>query len=716
MQALADAPPVDMRVTRALIHHQMCLVASMTTPVQSTDLVIRGYLPESVLAPEAQWKKLTPDERNDLAQARLQACAAALETALIAAVVEVSEYLTVCTAEGLEPNLRRLKDQLASGELDLESLEDLLAQSLTDLRAARRQRYLAAEIARTVKLADYPESFAAVHRPRRLIAVLGPTNSGKTYDAFKRLACARSGVYLGPLRLLALEAFTRLNEEFGVSASLITGEERRLVEGSRVTASTIEMLDTGKPIEVAVLDEVQLLTDPDRGWAWTQAVVGVDADEVWLLGALSAEPAIRALAQRLGLPLEVRKKERKHPLTVADRALAEHPQQALIRARPGDAFVVFSRRDALNLRDDLLAHQHSVACIYGALSPEVREREARRFASGEADLLVCTDAVGMGLNLPIQRVIFTSVQKYDGTDRSELPVALLQQIGGRAGRYGHQTAEEGVVVGLTPSEHQVVVRLMRAKQEMLPTSGFMVTPGAQYLEQLAQLSGDSRLAVLLSLFTLHCDQGDRFFQPHVPEEQQARAVQLDRLGNLPLRVKHIFSMAPMAANHEDLDHAWYSWARQVNQGKTVRLNFLAPDPEKASLEEAETTVRILAAYRWFGHRMPEVFVDHAAADAVLGPWISAVDEHLKSRRKQGVGGGRKGLPSWYWGSATPLAGKGHKAVEAAQDAAPKSRRRSKPSKGAPAGKSARQPAGKPGAKRSLEAPSSARRPRRPKRT
>lgn len=718
MQALADAPSVDMRVTRMLIQHQMCLVASMNTPVQSTDFVIRGHLPESVLATEAAWRKLTPPERRELEDALLVECGPELEAALIAAAVDVSEYLTVCRAEGLEPNLRRLKDQLSSGELNLAEVEDVLEQSLTDLRAARRQRQLAAEIARTVKLADYPESFAAVHRPRRLIAVLGPTNSGKTYDAFKRLASARSGVYLGPLRLLALEAFTRLNEEFGVSASLITGEERRIVQGSRVTASTIEMLDTGKPLEVAVIDEIQMLTDPDRGWAWTQAVVGVDADEVWLLGALSAEPAIRALAQRLGLPLEVRKKERKHPLVVANRALAEHPQQALTRARAGDAFVVFSRRDALNLRDDLLAQQHSVACIYGALSPEVREREARRFACGEADLLVATDAIGMGLNLPIQRVIFTSVQKYDGTERAELPVALLQQIGGRAGRFGHQTAEEGVAVGLTPAEHQVVARLMRVPQEMLPAAGFMVTPGAQYLEQLAQLSGDSRLEVLLTLFTLHCDQGDGFFLPHVPEEQHARAAQLDRLGNLPLRVKHTFSMAPMASNHEDLDQAWRSWARQVNQGKAVRLNFLASDPEQASLEEAETAVRLLAAYRWFGHRMPEVFVDHAAADAVLGPWITAVDEHLKSRRKQGVGGGRKGLPSWYWGAAKPLpAGKGHKAgkVAPADLSAPSPRRQSKPGKGPPATQSTGQQAGKP-VSRSPAASSLTRRSRRPKRT
>ena len=116
-------------------------------------------------------------------------------------------------------------------------------------RAKQRHRDLAEQIGRSLKLSDYPDTFPARRRARKLIAVLGPTNSGKTHDAFERLAVASSGVYLGPLRLLALEAFTRLNEEFGVRASLLTGEERRIVEGSRVTASTIEMLDPVREVE-----------------------------------------------------------------------------------------------------------------------------------------------------------------------------------------------------------------------------------------------------------------------------------------------------------------------------------------------------------------------------------------------------------------------------------------------------------------------------------
>ena len=640
------APAMDLRFIVTTSSNRVWLAASRRVRIRGEEFRLVGYLPESCLGQAGHWRRRPIAGRQTLEQAMLAAQGAHLEAALNAAVAEIGIFLEACAIEGLEPNLRGLRDDWSAGRLDFTTLPKTLAQTLADLRARRRHRDLAGQIGRSVRLSDYPDTFVARRRPRKLIAVLGPTNSGKTHDAFERLATARAGVYLGPLRLLALEAFTRLNEEFGVSASLITGEERRMVEGSRVTASTIEMLDPSAELEVAVIDEIQMLSDPDRGWAWTQAVVGANAAEVWLVGALSAEPAVVALAERLGLPLEIRRKQRKHPLVVGE-ALSHNPAGALRRARPGDAFIVFSRRDALNLRDDFLALGKSVACIYGALSPEVREREAHRFAGGDADILVATDAIGMGLNLPIERVVFTAIQKYDGTTRDTLSPSLLQQIGGRAGRFGHQE-EAGVVAGLTPAEHKVVAALMKAPQPPLETRGFQITAGSAYLEQIAEMAGDTRLEALLSLFQLHADCGDGFFVPHIPEEQLARAAQLDRMKNLTLHEKHVFSMAPMASQNETIDGVWRDWAYTANKGKAIELDFLPRVPQCASLEEAETTVRLIAAYRWFAYRLSERFIDQEMADACLAPWISVVDGHLRSRYRQGVGGGRKGVPSWYW--------------------------------------------------------------------
>lgn len=645
-----SAPGADraagIRISRITDNDKVWLAADREIATAAGAFVVRGHLGTTCLGTKSRWGLLTPEERDAAERAARSAHGGELEKAHQLAEDEISAFVAACVEEKLQPRFRKLRDQWASGSMDLAAVGLALRQSLEELRARERHRGLAEQIGQRVKLSDYPDTFAARRRPRKIIAVLGPTNSGKTYDAFERLAMADSGVYLGPLRLLALEAFTRLNEEFGISASLITGEERRIVEGSRVTASTIEMLDPSREVDVAVIDEIQMLSDPDRGWAWTQAVVGANAGELWCLGSHSAQSAIKALAHRLGLPIEIRHKQRKHPLVVGE-ALAAHPGSALRKARPGDALIVFSRRDALNLRDDLLSLGKSVACIYGALSPEVREREARRFANGDAAILVATDAIGMGLNLPIERVVFTSVQKYDGVERGDLPLPLLQQIAGRAGRFGHQE-EEGVVAGLTPNEHRVVSRLMGTRQAPIPSRGFQITAGEAYLEQIAEMSGDNRLEALLSLFLLHADSGDGFFAPYVPQEQLARAAFLDRFKDMPLGLKHVFSMAPMSSRDEEMDAAWRGWAYAAHRGRPIRLDFMPEAPERASLAEAETTVRLLAAYRWFGYRLPDLFVEYEHAEPLLAPWIGAVDGHLRSRYRQGVGGGRAGLPSWYW--------------------------------------------------------------------
>lgn len=643
VSSLVDAP----RVTRLLLGNKVWLTATRDLPTDGQVLRLRGYIDETFLSNKQYWQRLSPDSRARLESMRLAEAGEKLEQSLSNASTAIQEYLEACAAEGHDPDLRSLREYWASGEANLVQLPKHLKDSLQDMRATKRHALLAEQIYQVVKLSDYPSIFPVHGRRRRLIAVLGPTNSGKTHEAFERLATASSGVYLGPLRLLALEAYTRLNSEFGATASLVTGEERRLQPDSTVVASTIEMLDPAKEVEVAVIDEIQMLNDPDRGWAWVQAVVGANASEIWMLGALSAEPAVKALAKRLGLPLEIRKKVRKHPLEVGE-ALAGHPAAALKEARKGDAFIVFSRRDALNLRDDLLALKKTVACIYGALSPEVREREAQRFASGEADILVATDAIGMGLNLPIHRVVFTSVQKYDGYSRAELAVPLLQQIGGRAGRYGHLDSA-GIVAGLTPAEHNVVAKRMGLTQQALPSSGFQITAGSLYLEKIAEMAGDTRLEALFSLFVRHADCGDGFFKPYIPEEQLNRAAQLDVLKHMSLGVKHIFSMAPMPVNQEESDDLWWQWARTANKGLPVKLDFLPGKPDTASLEEAELALKLLAAYRWLGHRLPETFVDYEVAEDAIEPWTEAVDKHLRSKYRQGVGGGKSGMPSWYWG-------------------------------------------------------------------
>ena len=190
------------------------------------------------------------------------------------------------------------------------------------------------------------------------------------------MAAAKSGVYLAPLRLMAAEFWDRMRQA-GVPCSLITGEERLPDPDARHISSTIEMLATDAEYDVAIIDEAQMIADKDRGWAWTQAIVGVNAKLVILVGSPDAENVLREIATRLGEPLEIERTERLTPLEVADRPL--DPDQ---KAETASAFISFSRRDVLAWKQTL--GSSDCAVVYGALSPEVRREEARRFVAGEA--------------------------------------------------------------------------------------------------------------------------------------------------------------------------------------------------------------------------------------------------------------------------------------------------------------------------------------------
>ena len=190
--------------------------------------------------------------------------------------------------------------------------------------------------------------------------------------------------------------------------SLITGEERDVRPGAAFVSSTIEMANTNRVMDACVIDEIQMIGDHDRGWAWTAAVAGMAASEIIMTGSADAIPYVQRLAAATGEELEIVEFTRKSPLRVQEGGVA------MSEIRRADALIAFSRRDVLGLRAQLLQQGHSVAVIYGALSPEVRRAEARRFREGQANVLVATDAIGMGLNLPIARIVLSTTRKFDG--------------------------------------------------------------------------------------------------------------------------------------------------------------------------------------------------------------------------------------------------------------------------------------------------------------
>ena len=264
---------------------------------------------------------------------------------------------------------------------------------------------------------------------RHFVLHIGETNSGKTYHALQALKKAETGVYLGPLRLLALEVFDRLNLD-GCPCTLRTGEEYEPVPFAQHTASTIELCDCALEYDVAVIDEAQLAADPYRGAAWTRALFGVRAKEVHICLAPEAEQIICHLLDSIHAEYETIFHERLVPLAFSGTA------KGLDAVEPGDALITFSRQTVLSTAAALEQRGISASVIYGALPPASRREEVRKFASGENTVVVATDAIGMGISLPIRRVIFCQTTKFDGISRRDLTVSEIKQIAGRAGRYG----------------------------------------------------------------------------------------------------------------------------------------------------------------------------------------------------------------------------------------------------------------------------------------
>ena len=273
---------------------------------------------------------------------------------------------------------------------------------------------------------EYPK---ARRERRRFILHLGDTNTGKTYQAIRRLTEAGQGVYLAPLRLLALENFEWMNAE-GTPCSLLTGEEEILVEGARIVSCTVEKLNLAKRCKVAVVDEAQLLSDSQRGAAWTRAILGLDCPEIHVCGAMSAKEQLIRMAEDCGDEVVVNRYERTTPLE-----LIREPVE-LSKVQEGDALVAFSKKRVIALQEYLSARGIPSAVIYGDLPPEVRRMQCAAFSRGERPVLVSTDAIGMGVNLPIRRILFTELSKFDGEAIRPLSSQEVKQIAGRAGRLG----------------------------------------------------------------------------------------------------------------------------------------------------------------------------------------------------------------------------------------------------------------------------------------
>lgn len=294
---------------------------------------------------------------------------------------------------------------------------------------------------------------------QHFILHIGPTNSGKTFQALERLRQAKNGTYLGPLRLLALEVYEQMHDA-GVPCTMRTGQECIEEENSRVTASTIEMADFDENYDIAVIDEAQLVADTDRGHSWTKAILGLRAEEIHICMSPAAEQVVCHLIQLCDDTFEVRRYERKTELVCEDRPFA-FPDDV----QEGDALIAFSKKSVLDVAGRLEEAGIASSVIYGSLPPEIRRRQTRMFNEGMTKVAVATDAIGMGLNLPVRRIVFMQTDKFDGVSRRPLRIPEVKQIAGRAGRFG--IYDKGCVSALGERELEYIRTLYRADEEPL---------------------------------------------------------------------------------------------------------------------------------------------------------------------------------------------------------------------------------------------------------
>ena len=262
--------------------------------------------------------------------------------------------------------------------------------------------------------------------PSRVVAVLGPTNTGKTHYAVERMLGHASGMIGLPLRLLAREIYDRVVKLRGARAvALITGEEKIVPPRASYFVCTVEAMPLGREVEFLAIDEVQLCADPSRGHVFTQRLLHARGrHETLLMGASTAEPLIRRLLPEA----EFVRRERFSALTYAG-------SKKLTRLPRRTAVVAFSADNVYAIAELIRRQRGGAAVVMGSLSPRTRNAQVQLYQSGQVDFLVATDAIGMGLNMDVDHVAFAGLRKFDGKRTRWLNPQEVGQIAGRAGRY-----------------------------------------------------------------------------------------------------------------------------------------------------------------------------------------------------------------------------------------------------------------------------------------
>nr|XP_021518407.1 ATP-dependent RNA helicase SUPV3L1, mitochondrial [Meriones unguiculatus] len=371
----------------------------------------------------------------------------------------------------------------------------------------------------------YPEARAI---QRKIIFHSGPTNSGKTYHAIQR--------YLPGL------------------------------------------LDKMRPVsnghdadEVAVIDEIQMIRDPARGWAWTRALLGLCAEEVHLCGEPAAIDLVSELLYTTGEEVEVQKYKRLTPITVLNHAL-----ESLDNLRPGDCIVCFSKNDIYSVSRQIEIRGMESAVIYGSLPPGTKLAQARKFndPSDPCKILVATDAIGMGLNLSIRRIIFYSLIKPSINEKGEKelePITTSQalQIAGRAGRFSSQF-KEGEVTTMYQKDLALLKEILNRPVDPIQAAG--LHPTAEQIEMFAYHLPETTLSNLIDIFVDFAQVDGQYFVCNMDDFKFS--AELIQHIPLSLRVRYVFCTAPISKKQPLVCSSLLQFARQYSRNEPLTFAWL----------------------------------------------------------------------------------------------------------------------------------------------
>lgn len=549
----------------------------------------------------------------------------------VEAVIASAEFKA--HAERVKTGREERRESRAVNRVFNESDESEFRTSWKDGLARDKLKQLVKRLRKDWDLNEYKDFFPfAREMKRKHIFLVGPTNSGKSYRGFNELATGNSGVYLAPLRLLALEGQEEV-EKRGKECSLLTGEEMELKDGATFVASTIEMANLERPIDCALVDEVQLILDRNRGWAWTQAIVGIPANRIIMTGSEECIPTLKRLIEDyLGEELEIIRLERIGKLEVLKK-----PMGNLKNLEPGTAVIAFSRRGVLALKKELEDVGKRVSVLYGNLSPGVRREEAKRFRSGETDILVATDCIGMGLNLPIKTVVFSETTKFDGKEMRELSIQEVKQIAGRAGRYGK--FECGYVGVMNPRCHTLVNENIRVQPLPILDSCF-VRPTQSQLEVLCDQLGGPNIKNAISLFSQLSQANSTIACSDLSEMigLAERIEMIEPLSRLSFKDKYLFICAPVSVT-DTIIQEYINWLVSYSKDMPVELNdgkyrnyiSQGSTTEDSILNDAEICVKVLTLYHWLARKRPEHFPSLEKCEDLREQINTFIENSLKRR-------------------------------------------------------------------------------------